>query len=297
MYARDPAVEWYALYFLIVSNYAFLPTIWRALQFRQYVRAFVFTGSLVSSSIYHLCKPENGVCLLPYHALGNFDFLFAILNMVITALYLVPFDAVYINPTTRKYVGRGVTGAKLIRPSQRHIETLIILSYAFIIAVLLSLGFNGVIAFLVVGVTIVLVVTGATIYNYINWHIRPHFDWLDLIIAGTLLLAGATLFIVQEYMSHHVYWIIHSIWHVLAAVGQFYLLDSRNWQHRGIIDISPVSLEGQKNSELTDPVYEQPAYDVRLIMTHLGYNAVPQGGPPTTSTRRGTRTRNGRVGR
>lgn len=269
MYPHDPYTPWYAIFFLVASNLAFIPVIWRSLQFRQYIRAVIFTGNLLSSSTYHLCKPVNGVCLLPYYALGNFDFFFAILNPVVVALYLIPFDAIYKDPVTGKYVGRGVKGAVLVRHSLRHIEQMMLLGYGFLIAILLALGFNSFVAFGVVGGSVSVIVLAAVLYNYSVYEIRPHFDWPDLVIALVLLATGSTLFIVQEFMSPQLYWIVHSIWHVLAAVGQLYLLDSRNWQHRALLDLRQTDLEDIEQAELVDPVYSQPAYNVSLILSRL----------------------------
>lgn len=269
MYPRDPAATWYAFLLLVGSNFLFIPAIWRALQFRQYLRAFVFTGSMLSSSFYHLCKPENGICVLPYHALGNFDFLFAIMQIVVTALWLVPFDPIYLDPASGKYVGRGVAGARLVRRSLRHVEDLIILSYGFVIAVLLSLGYNSYIAFAVVGGSVAMIVLTAILYNYLRYGIRPQFDWLDLAIALALLTSGSSLFIVQEFLVHDVYWVIHSLWHSLASVGQLYLLESRNWQHRGILDVHPVTLDHIEDAELKHGVYEQPAYRVDYVFARI----------------------------
>ncbi len=255
---------------LMVSNFALLLPIWRALQIRQYMRAFVFAGSMVSSFFYHLCKPANGFCVIPYYALGNFDFLFAILQLVVTGLYLIPFDEVYVDPSG-EFTSKGAAGAILKRHSLRHIEDLIILSYGFFIAIRLSLGHNGYLTFSLVGGSVMAIVFIALIYNYVAYGIRPHFDWLDLVIAFALLTVGATLFIVQEFMSHHVYWIVHSIWHTCAAIGQFYLLDSRNWQYRGVISLKQSETHFPAPVPVVDPVYSQPSYAVHLILARLGY--------------------------
>jgi hypothetical protein len=68
--------------------------------------------------------------------------------------------------------------------------------------------------------------------------LKPVFDWTDLVIAVVLACTALPLYFVSQLVAPQYYWLVHSVWHTVAAVAQFYLLETRSRVHSGLWQVS-----------------------------------------------------------
>lgn len=241
---------WYAFLALTLSNLTFLVPALRALQFQNYSRFFICMLIAFVSSFYHACKPLNGVCLFPYSVLWFLDFEFATLLIPATLLYFIPFGPIYqYSPawdspnqaqSNEGYDGEMIISRQIIKPNHQYIENVLLLGLAVGIAVhLLTLGEPTL-------PVLIGLVGGCMFLIGVSWwwlwwkfSIKPRLDWLDLFIMLVLMGCGIPLYFFGHKAGSAYYWVIHAIWHVLMAMGQFYLLETRSLVHSGLSQFSP----------------------------------------------------------
>lgn len=242
---------WWKLLPLVISNFAFILPAVRALQYKRILSAFIYFSVTLASSLYHLCKVdsinepgEGGICfVLLFDQHHHLDFFFAYLNVPLTAMYFIPFNAIVDK----------ITG-KIIRMPFYWVEQWIMYTYALVLALAIQVfeeqGDTRVIASFIISVLLVVIIFW--LQNYFQYNVKPSFDWIDLTVAIIITLISVALISSQKFVTGDIYWITHSIWHVGGAVGQFYFLDSRNKEHSGIHMFTPWI------SDLKTPLNKQP---------------------------------------
>jgi hypothetical protein len=202
------------------------------------MRGFIYASVVFVSGSYHLCKGP-GICLLPYPVHFFLDFLFSITALMANLLFLAPFGQSH-GPTKKpSYVpvyGQYYTPIHDPRwDYTQQLDAWLIGANMLVIGLSLAIqpplhdppiwfigilaGFNVAVVFFV------------WIYLWMRYHIPPSFDWRDFFIAFVFALSGIGLFVLQDKTPS--YAVIHSIWHVLAALGSFYLLETRCNRHSG----------------------------------------------------------------
>lgn len=197
---------------LILSNLPFLLASWRAFQWGRFTRACIYLLETIFSSAYHTCDSYN-MCMFDYQTLKSLDFVFASFAVPLAALYL-PYWRTTGDP---KAVGIGYAW----------LEKLFMI-YFFVftaIAVVLTEGgsFGQV---LILGLSFFFAVSYLIAYGY-KWKSLPRYEWKSLSIALNLSVFSIMLFIIQEHIPGLYRW-IHSIWHILAGLGQAYLIQSKS---------------------------------------------------------------------
>lgn len=220
-------MPWWQIFFLIVSNFLFILPGVRALQLQRHAQSFIYFSIVIFSSLYHLCKAgwvdepgEGGICVLfsfaQYHAL---DFFFAQMTLPLTVLYLINF-----NPTIAQ-------DGHVLRGDLRWLEESLLYSYGVVIATSLMLLDPGKESFLALIGSLFSVLVLFWSYNYFFYRDVPTFDKKDIGIA--LFLGGLAIALIssQSAIPGRWYWLTHSVWHALGAVGQFYLMEARNQIH------------------------------------------------------------------
>lgn len=286
---------WHALAYigLVGSNLFFILPAIRAFEMRFYTRAFIYAAVVFVSGFYHLCKPDDGICIVPFSILHFMDFTVSLTAVMSNLLFLLPFIRV-LHPTEHEksrvpigsWVGQApaahappLHGARTPQPhlwtlpmrhtgpprppppppnhngvgqmeesygahhgirdavryDKRFVDTFLLLINAFVIGLNVALARGGdppmAITLGLAGINL-----GSVILIWlVLWrtrHVRPHLDWRDFGIALFISLLSIALFIGMAYLPS--YWIFHSIWHTFAAIGSFYLLESRCHTHSGI---------------------------------------------------------------
>lgn len=179
------------LFLLIPAvTYTIFNRIWRAAVF--YIETFV-------SGAYHLCLGFN-VCIFSYDVLKFWDFFFAQSIILLSGLYLVDFPEKY-----------------------EYIEwILIIIGEGAIIILQLSLPGElyvqaGLVLVIALGVIIYWIIYAATVGR----GKLPKYDWTMLSLGVSFMALSVCLFATQQVMPS-LYWLTHSLWHISAAVGQYF---------------------------------------------------------------------------
>ena len=187
--------------YTILSNFVFfLPSI-RAFHLKRYVRSIIYFIMAWASALYHMCIAFD-VCLFDFQFHHYLDFFFAQFIIVMAASYLIAFESHY---EFLEYWLFLVGGIAIVVLQQLFPANLIIQA--------------GIVAFM-----FVLVVGYWLIYGCLGR--LPKYRW-SMFTTGLALTAGSiTLFIFQDSWYQE-YWLIHSIWHIAAALGQDFLLRMR----------------------------------------------------------------------
>lgn len=186
----------------MLSNLFLLFPFVLAIYYRLIGRAFVYFSAMIASSLYHLCD-SYGACLFDFHTLHNFDFFFAQLLIWLGALYFVHW------PTKYSWVE----------------WILALLGALFIVVLLIVLPGELYVQAGIAGVGFLLVI--------IYWFIAgiPKYRWSYVVLALALSGSSIVLFSIQNIWPG-AYWGVHSLWHVAAAIGQFYLLMIKPRKHK-----------------------------------------------------------------
>lgn len=163
------------------------------------LRSLIYVFMCGFSALYHLCDSFD-ICLFSFEFHHNLDFFFAEYLIILGGLYLVEF-------TTKT----------------QYIEYLLIFSGALVI-VILQYTFSGELAVEAGIVTVVFIgiIIYWVIYKYKHGRL-PEYNWSNLTL-GLALTAGSIMLFSVQNSWHEGYWIVHSLWHTSAALGQHYIL-------------------------------------------------------------------------
>jgi len=194
-----------------VSNVFLILPAAQAYLMRRYTRCMVYLLVLVSSTLYHTCLVYNSACVLNGNTLKHMDFFFANFIIPLTALYVIYFP-----------------------PHWYFLERFLIVAVAFINLILILLFDDafGVQLGLAAGSfgAIVVYWVGYTCYakrTTGNWAFPPY-NW-DYFALGIACTGVACSLYTTQIMNHLYYSWIHGCWHMVAAFGQYFLLQIRPW--------------------------------------------------------------------
>lgn len=203
---------------LIVSNVFFLIPSVKSVMLHRYTRAAVYFLMMVASAFYHTCNSFPSACVFEAQTHKKIDFFFAQLIIPVTALYIIKFS-----------------------PAYAFLERWLIILFAVVIFVIEVVADEAFIVQMVVGLVSVLMIAVYWIYfgihKYRNEkyvlhspHPRfaiPNYNWMDFSLGIGLSALACSLFATQKQW-HLGYWAIHSVWHTLAAFGQYFILCIRD---------------------------------------------------------------------
>lgn len=238
--AHDPVTSVIGIIALVVSNIGFGPLAVLAYHYGYPIASFIYLGVFFNSSFYHLCKPLNGWCLLPYSFFWTADFLFAFLTLPVTIHYFLPYrrplmeQRETLTSPLRNTVGSYAKASSIQVSTQNRVlfdglhgkEAIVYAFYAFLIAILISLKMINIYGYLIVVGLALLETTIILLYYGIYFKVWPVFTWPLLVLGLVTLLVGAGLYLGQEYFTGQpeLYAAIHSPWHVFVTLGQMALL-------------------------------------------------------------------------
>ncbi len=197
---------------VIISNGAFLLPACKSWYRMHYTYMMFYVLIPITSSMYHTCYAfEGGYCPLGPTVHAFLDFLTAQIIIPLTALYLVR-------------VPSWAYGVKRV----------IIISSVFVIGVVQYVAGRELYVQMVIALASLLLIVGYWIvYNVLRtsrepgakWEIIPSiYRWTPFCYCICLTAIACALFVVQQ-QSHTLYWAIHSQWHTLAALAQYFLMD------------------------------------------------------------------------
>lgn len=186
----------------IISNAAFLLPAVESARRQRWTRACIYIFIIISSSIYHTCNSFMGQCAgIPPHVARGMDFFFAQLVIPLTALYVIDF------------------------PMELYwLERVLIFTFSFVIFLLMQYFESTLLLQMILaGISFALIF----IYWVWHWHTRnqtlPNYKWHYFALGIGLTSLASALFVVEMILPSF-YWAVHSIWHVDAAFGQYFLI-------------------------------------------------------------------------
>jgi len=204
---------------LVFSNAFFIiPSIKARVQ-NRHTRSILYFLMIFASSFHHACI--GGInCVLPADFSRKLDFFFAQLLIPVTALYLIEF------PQRIAFIERYVIWAFMV--------ALMLVEFFFNEPLWMQL--------IVVGISLIILFVYWAIFGCYAQHeyqqktndfragrgcAFPKYDWIKLGKGISLSALACTLFATQERWPGG-YDYVHAVWHTLAALGQYYILASRD---------------------------------------------------------------------
>jgi hypothetical protein len=201
--------------FTVLSNLAFIIPITKAWKRDKLGTVLVYTFQMFASAAYHSCNSFPGYCLgLRPTLLRDLDFFWAQYLIFLTPLNLIIF------PTYKKAWRWTppllmVAAGTLIFFLQRWIGESTILQFS-----IAAVSLGGLILYWIV----------YAIYHWLerdrDGSLLPPYRW-PYLTYGLALSGMASSLYVTEMQNHNLYWAIHSVWHLSAALGQYFLLQAR----------------------------------------------------------------------
>ena len=189
--------------FLVLSNLIFFIPAKRAVNYYRWTRAAIYFLIVFASGSYHACRSYSSLCIFPYQLHHDLDFFFAELIIPLSALYLIYFPVFY-----------------------QWIERWFIIMFAILIFVLQVYTDGAIMVQLVIVAVSLLFVVVYWIGHYASYGRIPRYNWIMLSRGITVTILSIALFTVQgRYMPG--YWLIHSVWHILGALSQDYIIRAR----------------------------------------------------------------------
>lgn len=198
--------------FTVLSNLFFVIPISKAWERDKLASVLVYSFQMFASMAYHSCNSFSGVCFgLSPRLLRDMDFFWAQYLIFLTALNLIMF------PTSNK-AWRWTppllmaVGGTLIFFLQRWIGESTFLQFT-----IAAVSLGGLVVYWI----------AYAIYRWVkvdrDGRLLPPYNWKYLTY-GLALSGMASSLYVTEMQNHNVYWSIHSVWHMSAALGQYFLL-------------------------------------------------------------------------
>ena len=221
---------WFKTFYLVISNIAFLLPSLFALASNYYIQSAVYLTISFVSSLYHLCKEDwidaagdGGYCfILNFNQYHGYDMFFAQLTVPISFLYLVSFDAIYLK---EKYKNTMILG------NRKWLETLILYWFAFFNAFLVVSNNEYILTAAVLIISSGLTTALITMITYIKYKLVVKFYTVEILLGFFFTFFAMSFMMLQEHVSNDLYWFIHSSWHIIGSIGQFFLIISKKETH------------------------------------------------------------------
>lgn len=203
--------------FLVLSNFVFIIPSGIAFAWGRGLRSFMYFMIIIASGSYHLCDSYTDACLFNFKTHQHLDFIFATSIIPLTAYYFIYFNG----PPPYDGDGKQHKGVPFL-------EKWLILASITAIAILVVVVDNG---FMSQGVIILTSLLAIVVYWIVfkclrRGDILPLYDWNAIAIGVSLALFSIAFFILQNFW-YDGYWLLHSLWHIMGAVGQCYFLVMR----------------------------------------------------------------------
>lgn len=203
---------------LVISNVFILPIVVLLITRRDFVDAYFFTCLTIFSTTYHLCADMNK-CICDLYVLNYIDVLFA--TTVVAYIGVFSIESFRYRPNYR-YL-------------RRQIKTLYMLFIFTVNGIWIALNDLEVTSshkvFIAFYIWLILVIS---LYLNVEWNIsfknRSNLSYRSPIhISYPLFITGIVIstigYILFELASiggrNNIYWIIHSLWHILSSLGLF----------------------------------------------------------------------------
>lgn len=179
----------------VISNIFLLLPAWVAWKYNLVFTTFLFVTECIVSTVYHICV-FSSACLFGYSVLHNLDFFFAQLLIVRAAAYLIFY------PPTKMF------------------WEWIFLMLGCVVIIILEITLPGDLAVQagIVGASLLIVI----IYWFCNGGL-PDYDMPRFYLGILLIVSSVLMFCIQGTWPDAV-WAAHSLWHISASLGFYYLL-------------------------------------------------------------------------
>ena len=190
----------------------------------------MYVALVFVSGIYHACYSIMAVCLVDHTTHRQLDFFLSYLLVPLSALYFVDF--------TLKWA---------------FVERWLIFSFAlaiFITSTQVPHSGQQTVQYVLVGVSLGIVLLYWAIY-YMREKKLPPYNWGYVLLSLVFVLGSFAFFIWQEDIGYEV---AHSLWHVLAAFGQLFILRIRK----------------------TDPKARYAALDTQMAYSIQAFRPIPR---------------------
>ena len=183
----------------------------------RWTRAALYFFMIFASSFYHACNSWPGHCVFEATTSRKIDFFFAQLLIPVTALYIIKFPVKY-----------------------AFIERWLIMAFAlglFVVEVFSNEPFivQLIVAFISLALVFAYWIVFAIQSRRAGGEARlPTYDWRAFLMGIAMTSLACGLFVTQKRWHLGYPW-VHTIWHTLAALGQYYILCIRNEAPRNAV--------------------------------------------------------------
>jgi hypothetical protein len=195
----------------ILSNLSFLLAIVASWTHGRIISFGVFIAAMFISATHHACDWFDA-CLLPYKVNQLADFSLATILVPLTVIRFIYW--------------RKNDDPRIVGLDAPWAETLTFIYFALLTVVSVVYTDGGMISqCIIMGASILLLAVYFVAYSA-RFKAMPKYEWKSLSIGVFLTLMAVALFELQELMPS-IYAYIHSEWHLLAGVGQAWVIISR----------------------------------------------------------------------
>lgn len=193
----------------VISNAFFLIPCAQAIVLRHWTRAVLYFFMALISSFYHVCNSWTGTCVLDATIHRKMDFFFAQLLIPVTALYIIKFKDwwCFLERVLIMFTALFLFVVEVVS-DEPFIIQVIIAGASFTAIIVYWIGY------------------ACYMYKKTGKASIPEYDWEALVTAVGCTALACVLFATQR-MWHQGYPWVHSVWHALAGMGQYWVLMTR----------------------------------------------------------------------
>lgn len=209
--------EWYGALFMISTNLVALVPIVLSFKLELWYIGIQILLSMVFSTIYHTCD-STGFCLFGYSLLvwRTMDYIYAFMQIVIVFIFMVDFESTHTSPNNFVRQRWAVITQQLFG--------------AIVVLVIMADPFSRDAAYVIIAVGSMTVYLKFVFLDRGDIPINNRFE-AKFVITGVLLFGiGVGLFSIEGTV---VYWLFHSLWHVAAYLGQYFLILGGSKHYKG----------------------------------------------------------------
>jgi Protein of unknown function (DUF3522) len=183
----------------------------RAIYYGRYTRGAIYAAIPFTSGSYHACDAYASACLFGFGFHHQLDFFFAELIIPLSALYLIHWgDWAPVERFLIVAFGLALAILQYLLPTSDFVVQGAVVATALAIVTTYWIGYAAV----------------ACMQEKRCVAAFPAYNWPQLLAFVALATLSIVMFSVQNYVFLWYDW-IHSLWHCLAAFGQFFLLDAK----------------------------------------------------------------------
>lgn len=195
--------------FLVGSNAAFLLPAITAFRHGMLLEGTIYLMMGIVSSIYHIVDTIPGTKIIfDYHTWQNDDFYLA--------FYLIPVATMMLMFST------GYDESEAVWKRNMKIKPIVLFLLGLVAITFVMEGDSTPTMVLVLSILSLIISTIAIIF----WRESIRIDFIDFAFMWGFIILGALCFFLCGGCSN--YWIWHSIWHICAAIGIFFAVETEN---------------------------------------------------------------------